>query len=189
MDIIGADYSYGIAILKTTEGWYWMKTCAYCGSSIEIMDRNYCYCSFCVMKLKYEDVQENGKRKNFLPDSQPSLSDLNKSTPELMELTTVELLCLLKFARKERTDIYKRRYTFIRAMKEGAEEFFEAEQYTFSEYEKMTRKCFVLENIIRERIGYSPSKLTDSYIQNLAAKMEESLRKDMIIQKPKPIKE
>jgi hypothetical protein len=189
MDIIGADYSYGIAILKTMEGWYWMKTCAYCGSSIEIMDRNYCYCSFCVMKLKYEDVQENGKRKNFLPDSQPSLSDLNKSTPELMELTTVELLCLLKFARKERTDIYKRRYTFIRAMKEGAEEFSEAEQYTFSEYEKMTRKCFVLENIIRERIGYYPSKLTDSYIQNLAAKMEESLRKDMIIQKPKPIKE
>jgi hypothetical protein len=139
------------------------------------------------MKLKYEDVQENGKRKNLLPDSQPSLTDLNKSTPELMKLTTVELLCLLKFARKERADIYKRRYTFIQAMKEGADEFSEAERYTFREYEKATRKCFVLENLIRERIGYYPAKLTDSYIQNLAAKMEESLKKDMVINQPKPL--
>jgi hypothetical protein len=140
------------------------------------------------MKLKYEDVQENGKRKNLLPSSQPSLSDLNKSTPELMRFSTVELLCLLKLARKERADIYRQRYIFIRAMNEGADEFTEAEEYTFSEYEKATRKCFVLENLVRERIGYYPAKLTESYIQTLAARMEESSKKDMIIQQPKPIK-
>lgn len=94
------------------------------------------------MDLKGEDVQENGKRKNHLPASQPSLSDLNKSTPELMRFSTVELLFLLKFARKERADIYKQRYIFIRAMKEGADEFTDAEVYTFNEYEKATRKCY-----------------------------------------------
>lgn len=139
------------------------------------------------MKLKDEDVQENGKRKNLLPSSQPSLSDLNKGTPELMCLSTVEQLFLLKFARKERSDIYNQRYIFIRAMNEGADEFTEAEHYTFSEYEKATRKCFVLENLVRERIGYYPAKLTESYIQTLAERMEESAKKDMVIQQPKPI--
>jgi hypothetical protein len=165
-----------------------MKTCAYCGSSVKLMDRYNYYCSFCTMKLKYEDVQDNGKRKNLLPASQPSLSDLNKSTPDLMCLSTVELLFLLKFARKERADIYHRRYIFIQAMKEGASEFTEAEEYSFREYEKATRKCFVLENLVRERIGYYPSKLTESYIQTLAVRMEESVKKDMVIQQPKPIK-
>lgn len=140
-----------------------------------------------MMELGDENVQENGKRKNHLPASQPSLSALNKSTPELMCFSTVELLFLLKFARKERADIYQQRYIFIRAMKEGAAEFNEAEEYTFREYEKATRKCFVLENLIRERLGYYPAKLTDSYIQTLAARMEESAKKDMVIQQPKLI--
>ncbi|MCM3571265.1 hypothetical protein [Neobacillus mesonae] len=165
-----------------------MKTCAYCGSPVNSNGGHDYYCSFCMMNLDYGDVQENGKRKNLLPFSQPSLSDLDKSTPELMCFSTVELLFLLKFARKERTDIYKQRYILIRAMKVGADEYTEAEQYTFREYEKATRKCFVLENLIRERIGYYPAKLTDSYIQTLAAKMEESAKKDMVIQNPKPIK-
>lgn len=105
-----------------------------------------------------------------------------------MRLTTIELLYLLKFARKERSTTYHQRYTFIQAMKQGASEFKEGEQYTFSEYEHWTRKCFVLENLIRKRIGYYPSKITDSYIENLAVKMEESTKKDMVIQQPKPIK-
>ena len=165
-----------------------MKTCPYCGSKVAPIDTYDYYCSFCSMKINYQDIQENGKRKNLLPTSQPSLSDLNKSTPELMCFSTVELLFLLKFARKERADIYKLRYTFIRAMKEGADEFTEAEEHTFSEYEKATRKCFVLENLIRERIGYYPATLTESYIQTLAGKMAESAKKDMVIQQPKSIK-
>lgn len=165
-----------------------MKTCPYCGSHLESIDQQYYYCDFCCMKLKYEDVQENGKRKNLIPTSQPSPSDLNKSTPELMRLSTVELLFLLKFARKERAEIYHLRYIFIRAIKEGADEFTEAEQDSFSEYEKATRKCFVLENLVRERLDYYPVKLTESYIQTLAARMADSSKKDMVIQEPKPIK-
>ncbi|MDN4075453.1 hypothetical protein [Fictibacillus terranigra] len=164
-----------------------MKTCAYCGSQVTYKHSGDCYCSFCEMQLKLEDVQENGQRKNLLPACQPSLSDLNKTTPELMLLSTVELLCLLKFARKERADIYQKRYVFIQAMKQGAKEFSEAEHYTFIEYERATRKCFVVENLVRERIGYYPTKLTDSYIQTLAVRMEESAKKDMVIQQPKPI--
>jgi endogenous inhibitor of DNA gyrase (YacG/DUF329 family) len=164
-----------------------MKTCAYCGSTVKKMDLSEYYCPFCTMKLKPADVQEYGKRKNLLPASQPSFSDLNKSTPELMCFSTVELLFLLKFARKDRADIYKQRFIIIQAMKEGEGSYTEAEQYTFREYEKATRKCFVLENILRERIGYYPAKLSDSYIQTLAAKMEGSNKKDMVIRNPKTV--
>jgi hypothetical protein len=63
-----------------------------------------------------------------------------------------------------------------------------AEEYSFREYKKATRKCFVLEKLVREQIGYYPAKLTESYIQTLAARMEESAKKDMVIQQPNPIK-
>lgn len=164
-----------------------MKTCPYCGSDVRFSDLDFGYCTFCEMKIPYEDIQENGQRKQLLPESQPTLSDLKKSTPELMRLSTVELLFLLKWAREERATIYKQRYTFIRAMKQGAGEFAEAEQYTFKEYERATRKCFVLENLVRERLGYYPVTLTDSYIQNLAVKTEDSGSKKMVIQDPKPL--
>jgi hypothetical protein len=140
------------------------------------------YCFYC-------DVQQNGKRKNFLPASQPTHDYLKFSTPQLMTITTVEMLFLLKFARAERSSVYGHRHTFIQAMKEGVgEEFKEGEQYMFEEYEYWTRKCFVLENLIRERIGYIPKKLTESYIQNLVGRMLESSKKDMVIQQTKPFR-
>jgi hypothetical protein len=163
-----------------------MKTCPYCGSKIKTYNEHF-YCEFCDMKQELDDIQENGKRKNLLPESQPSFFDLNKSTPELMRFSTFELLFLLKFARKKRTDIYKHRHLFIQAIKEGANELAGGEQYTYQQYEKVTRKCFVLENLIRERIGYYPAKITDPYLQNLAVKMKESAKKDMVIQQAEPI--
>jgi hypothetical protein len=163
-----------------------MKTCLYCGSKVESYQQHY-YCDFCEMKIDRIDVQEDGKRKNLLPASQPTLEDLQKSTPELMRFSIVELLFLLKFARHERSSIYNQRYTFIQALKQGENQFKEGEQYTFKEYEFYTRKCFVLENLIRERIGYYPAKLTDSYIQTLAQKMDESTNKQMTINSPKLI--
>lgn len=159
-----------------------MKTCPYCGSEVEVYGKDY-YCCFCEMAIECSDVQENGKRKNYLPESQPCIHDLHKTTPELMCFTTIELLYLLKFARNERSNIYHKRYVFIRAIKEGNQEFKDAEEYTYKEYEYWTRKCYVIENIIRERIGYIPYKVTDSYIKALAYRMSESAKKPMKIKK------
>lgn len=164
-----------------------MNTCPYCGSEVESYGHDF-YCFYCEMIVDSNDVQQNGKRKNFLPASQPTHDYLKRNTPQLMTITTVEMLFLLKFARAERSSVYGHRYTFIQAMKEGVGEFKEGEQYMFEEYEYWTRKCFVLENLIRERIGYIPAKLTESYIQNLAGKMLESTKKDMVIQQTKPFR-
>ncbi|KKI91476.1 hypothetical protein WQ54_14485 [Bacillus sp. SA1-12] len=164
-----------------------MNTCPYCGSEVESYGDHYS-CLYCVMLIDTNDVQENGKRKNYLPDSQPKYEDLYLKTPELMALNTIELLYLLKFARAERGSIYSQRKLFLQAMKEGASEYEEAEKYTFKEYEFWTRKCFVLENLIRERISYIPKKLTESYIENFAGRMLNSAKKDMCIRQPKRLK-
>jgi len=163
-----------------------MKTCPYCGSKVEPY-RDHYLCNFCEMVIDQMDVQERGKRKNYLPDSQPTLNDLQKPTQELMRFSIIELLCLLKLARAERSFIYKQRHTFIQAIKQGEDQFADGERYTFKEYEFFTRKCFVLENLVRERIGFIPFKITESYIQSLAEKIEESSKKPMTIHNPRPI--
>jgi hypothetical protein len=139
------------------------------------------------LTLYLEDVQEDGNRKDFLPPSQPAYTELRKSTRELMELTTIELLYLLKFARTERREIYANRKVFIQALKEGVEECVEGIRYTFNEYEYWTRKCFVLENLIRERMGYIPEKISDSYLDDLITKMKGSQQKNMLISAGKSI--
>lgn len=161
-----------------------MNTCPYCGSEVETFGKKFS-CLFCEMLLNADDVQQNGKRKNFLPVSQPAYEDLQRSTSELSKKNIIELLFLLKFARAERSSNFEKRQLFIRVIKEGAGEFREGEQYTFKEYEYWTRKCFVLENLIRERIGYIPTKLTEVYIENFAWKMLQSAKKDMRIKQPK----
>ncbi|WP_085520915.1 hypothetical protein [Tuberibacillus sp. Marseille-P3662] len=161
-----------------------MKTCCYCGSDVHPYSKHY-YCHFCEMIIDSSDVQENGNRKDFLPKTQPSNIDVEKSTPELMTYTTIELLFMLKIARKERSETYHNRHIFIQAMKSEASRFQDGERYTYDLYEYWTRKCFVLENLVRERIGYIPFKLTESYIQNLAARMEQSTKKRMTIKKGK----
>jgi hypothetical protein len=164
-----------------------MNTCPYCGSKVESFGKKFS-CLFCELIVDEKDVQQNGKRKNFLPASQPAYEDLQRSTPELMRMNIVELLFLLRFARAERSSIYGQRQLFILAIKEGVGEFRKGEQYTFKEYEYWTRKCFVIENLIRERLGYIPKKLTEAYIQNLADRMFDSAKKDMRIKEPKSLK-
>ncbi|KKI92420.1 hypothetical protein WQ54_09630 [Bacillus sp. SA1-12] len=164
-----------------------MKTCPYCGSEVEPYGDKFS-CLYCELILDKKDVQQNGKRKDCLPASQPSYKDLYRTTTELMTMNTIELLYLLKFARAERGSIYSQRKLFLQAMKEGASGYEEAEKYTFKEYEFWTRKCFVLENLIRERISYIPQKLTESYIQNFAGRMLNSSKKDMSIKQPKCLK-
>ncbi|TCN18404.1 hypothetical protein [Mesobacillus foraminis] len=163
-----------------------MKTCPYCGSLVELICSQF-QCNYCELTLYPEDVQEDGDRKDFLPVSQPSYTELRKSTSELMELTTIELLYLLKFARAERRGIYANRKVFIQALKEGVEECVEGIRYTFNEYEYWTRKCFVLENLIRERMGYIPEKISDSYLDEIITKMKESQQKVMMISAGKSI--
>lgn len=159
-----------------------MFTCAFCGSEIE--DK---YCDFCEMQLENRYIMKDGKRldqaKKFL--GYPSRHEIYKSTKELMELETIHLLCLLREARSARADVYGMRLLRHQAEEQnGMDSDVESlEKVTYSEYETATRKVWVIENIIKDRLGYFPQKVTNNFLNIYLERMEKSEKKKMTLRK------
>ncbi|PFP09211.1 hypothetical protein COJ90_21090 [Priestia megaterium] len=152
-----------------------MKTCPYCGTKVNKEDHHEYYCEFCVMNIPEHLVQVNGERLTGRSIREFALeSDLEKTTPELMLLSNFELLYLLKIARKLRSDMYNNMTIFRKAGEEvGNSEYKSYEDQTGEEYEKLTRKLFVIENILFEREVDVPSRMTESFL----AKYKENVYK------------
>src|SRR5699024_7560497 len=155
-----------------------MLTCGFCASKI-----NGNYCGFCDMELKEKHIMKDGKRlnqaKKFL--GYPNSTEIHRSTPELMELETIELLCLLREARSFRADCYKLRLLRHQAEEQTGinEDVQNIEESTFYEYEHATRKVWVIENIIKDRLGYFPQKVTKNFLNMYLERMHESEQKSM----------
>ncbi|MEY2195201.1 hypothetical protein AB7942_21020 [Neobacillus sp. BF23-41] len=133
-----------------------MKTCPYCGSHIERMDHQYYFCNFCCMNIDIRIVKENYERLDVRFRDFVLAAQIDKTTPEIRTLSTFELLYLLKMIRKERNDMYHHMQLFHRAGKEGITGYNEVEKETGRDYMYYTKKAFVVENIIRTRLGYVP---------------------------------
>lgn len=157
-------------------------TCPYCGSELVQQQQREYYCDFCVMKLPETLVQRDHERISVRVRDFALEVYLERTTPELMTFSTFELLSLLKYARAERTSLYHFLNTFYKARKHGnTNEFKESEEYSGKEYEKITRKMFVLENIIRQRLGYVPHRITDGYLAKYLDYMKKDKHKPMVI--------
>src|SRR5699024_2367828 len=110
----------------------------------------------------------------------PEKQGIFKNTPELLELETIELLCLLRYAREYRSEIYKLRILTHQAIDKGGD-MTKIEAASFNDYEGATRKVWVLENIIKDRIGYFPKKVTENFLGMYLERIEKSEEKQMII--------
>lgn len=154
-----------------------MKTCAYCGSEVKGK-----YCSYCDMDLIDRYILDNGNRLSQSISHLPLDQDIFKTTKELIQLETIELLCLLRIARKYRSEIYNWRILTHRAESAGGE-VNEMKEKSFEDYEDATRKVWVIENIIKDRIGYYPKKVTEDFINMYNDRIEESEKKKMFMQK------
>ncbi|SMQ86877.1 hypothetical protein SAMN05444673_6947 [Bacillus sp. OV166] len=141
-----------------------MKTCPYCGSKIEKINHEYYYCDFCCMQLDARIVKENHERLDVRFRDFAFASYIDKTTPEIMTLSTFELLYLLKMIRKERNDMYHHMHVFRRASEAGSNNYKEAEKDSGRDYLYFTKKTFVVENIIRTRLGYVPQRISESYL-------------------------
>lgn len=147
------------------------KTCPYCGTFLDKQGKHYS-CSFCVMALRQDEVQTGHQRLPVRRLTTVLDVHLSKTTPELMKLSTFELLGLLKLARKERREMYELLQTFrqINAADKKAG-MKEEEQFSGSCYQAITRKVFVLENLLRQRLGYVPRQVTaealDTYLEHI----------------------
>ncbi|MBM7580816.1 hypothetical protein [Jeotgalibacillus terrae] len=148
-------------------------TCPYCGSEMSLENQDF-YCAFCVMDVAPSDVKRNHERISVRVKEFVSESYLDKTTPELMEISTYELLSLLKSVRAERTSMYQLMNAFYKArVTLSTTDYEDSEKSSGEEYERITRKMFVLENIIRERLGYVPGRLTDHYLFNYLASIKK----------------
>lgn len=154
-----------------------MQTCAYCGSEV-----NQSYCSFCEMELTERYILHDGKRLSNEIPFYPEMQGIFKNTPELLKLETIELLCLLRHARNYRTDVYKMRILGHKAEEQGGN-VEEIQMQSYSDYEEATRKMWVLENIIKDRIGYFPQKVTENFLGMYLERIEKSQQKKMIMKK------
>ncbi|ASV70175.1 MULTISPECIES: hypothetical protein [Cytobacillus] len=152
-----------------------MLTCAYCATELSSK-----YCPFCEMELKDYQISKNGNRMSNTIDSIPAEVEIFKDTKTLMEKETIELLFLLRYARKHRSDVYNLRINVHRATEQG-NEMQEYNAASYSDYEEATRKVWVIENIIKERIGYFPSKVTEKFIYIYLDRINQSNEKKMKI--------
>lgn len=165
------------------------KTCPYCGTFLNKQGKYYS-CSFCVMALRPEEVQTGHQRLPVRRLTTVLDVHLSKTTPELMKLSTFELLGLLKIARKERREMYDLLQTFRKinaADTEGG--MIEEEQFSGSCYQAVTRKIFVLENLLRERLGYVPRQVTTKELQTYLEHIEEDKTGPMIIRSGRKIEQ
>ncbi|MCQ6281109.1 hypothetical protein [Bacillus sp. EB600] len=158
-----------------------MKTCPYCGTNIERMDRQHYYCDFCCMKLDARIVKENHERLDVRFREFALAAHIDKTTPEIMTLSTFELLCLLKMIRQERNDMYHHMHVFRRAGDAGSNDFKKVEKESGRDYIYFTKKAFIVENIIRSRLGFVPRRITEKYLTKYLENIQNDKKGPMII--------
>jgi seryl-tRNA synthetase len=99
---------------------------------------------------------------------------LHKTTSKLMTYHTSDLLKLLRLLREERRAFY----TQLSTIKKGASEMPEYKPLavdTGNDYENLTRKSWIVENILNDRIGYIPNKITDQLLLTVSKRMENEI--------------
>lgn len=161
-----------------------MKTCPYCGSGVQLDSGSY-YCDFCVMS-GITPVEDGARISGYRRRDSIDHDDIKKTTPELMIYHTFDLLRLLKLLREEKRAYFKHLTTFKRASNE-TDEFKEIEIQTGNDYEEIKRKTFIVENIIKERMGYIPQVVSNRLLLTVYERIEEERNlKPMIIKKSNP---
>ena len=133
------------------------------------------------MELESRFILENGKRMDNNIQQLPTEQDMFLSTKELMQRETLKLLCLLKYARKHRTEVYNWRFLTNKAHE--VEQVEEMKENSYKEYENATRKVWVIENILKQRMGYYPKSITEDFINRYVHRIKQSEKKRMIMQK------
>ncbi|MCY7522330.1 hypothetical protein [Paenibacillus larvae] len=118
------------------------------------------------MELVAADVMENGKRVPVQVDSFVTLEMAHLSTKELMNRTTYELLQLLAMVRTENEDLADA----VRIAKTAYDmdaSFHDLVKTVIEKQEFWMKKVFVLENILRDRLGYIPKSLNDQVLEQV----------------------
>ncbi|MES5860643.1 hypothetical protein QCI47_29705 [Bacillus cereus group sp. RP29] len=165
-------------------------SCAYCGTEVKI-DTNGIVeetCTFCGAKMRSShsgilQLCQNEQRFEFYKMQQNVfLEQANEPVEVLKQLHTFDLYLLLKEVREARSQTYYGLQLLNKASKEECT-LQETADETGEEYEYYTRKAWVIENILLERQGFFPEKITARVLEYMGEQIRKSKKKGMRISK------
>ena len=188
--IVGLNNSVDCLEYIKTKGSVGIVNCPYCATSIQV-DKNGVVqeiCEFCGGHMREKQtgmlqICQNGERFEFTTMQQHIfLEHINQSVGELKQYHTYDLYLLLKEVREARSQTYYGLQLLNKASKTEKKLQVTANE-TGGEYEYYTRKAWVIENILLERQGFFPEKITARVLQYMEEQIQKSKKKTMKISK------
>lgn len=143
-----------------------MEKCPHCGTVTKKVTEERFFCSFCDMIINFEKV------KPFVFRGAVDYVDAAKSTEELKNYHTFDLLLLLRFCRQERRTTYQLMQT-IGLVKHKSQEFAEGYNEAYKQYDYWTKKTRISESLIKGRLGSVPKAVSNELLERFLIVCEE----------------
>lgn len=161
------------------------KTCPYCSTEMKEEHQGYT-CSFCNF-YDFDVTTQAGQRSRIKQmKSIITLDHAYQPIINLFEYHTYDILLLLRLVRQERSKTYSLLTTFNKVMKEEPEEaenFKESAEEQGANYDEITRRAWILENILIDRMGYFPERINDEMLLKVREQSLKAQQKVMKISK------
>jgi hypothetical protein len=162
------------------------ETCKYCGSVLGYIGEldliHHFSCEYCDLIFEQKETCKNRMRKQSVPESYDN--NFYKPTKALLECNTVELFHLLRDCRQEWYNIYNLLGRMMNLNKDELElnpNIDEAFKPLYSEYIQLTKQKFIIENILLEKAGFLPDKITEEFLSQLIDQGKAASEKPMYI--------
>lgn len=169
-----------------------MITCKYCGQELkfigEVEQEHYFDCSFCEMTFPLSETSAGRKRKMSVPEYIDTLSHY-ATTEEILECNTITLYYTLKDIRAFwyylKTMLEKSKVVLadnqLPKANEGEAGMDQVIQDLLKEFRTISKKKFVIENVILERTGFLPEKITEEFLSDIYDQGKTASQKPMYV--------
>lgn len=159
-----------------------MNTCKYCGQRLKtnnsIEDLPF-YCSFCDMKFTAKEVCLDRQRITVIPECLEHTA-IYQTTQQFLERDTITLYHVLKEIRSMWYDL-KILLEKIKKQINGDKKLSEQLNDMLQEFRLLTKKKFVVENIILERTGFLPERITELFLDQVLSQSLAASSKKMYV--------
>ncbi len=165
-----------------------MITCKYCGQELRFVgekdNEHYFNCSFCEIIFPLSETSVDRKRKMSVPEYYDE--SFYVPTKKLLERDTISLYHLLKDVRATWYSI-KSLLEKLKAMdsENSLPKPSEVDDDTVKnlkrEFIDLSKRKFAIENIILERTGYLPAKITEDFLSQIVEQGREASNKPMFV--------
>ncbi|PFY13876.1 hypothetical protein [Bacillus pseudomycoides] len=166
----------GIEAKKNHAGVLEEANCNFCGGSL--VDENTGYPKLCDIKgerFEFHKIQSN-----------VFIEHVEQPVSVLKTYHTFDLYLLLKEVRSMRSETYYG-LRLLNNASEVDDEYKDLAKNQGKDYEYWTRRKFVIENLLLERQGYFPEKITDKVLGFMVDQIKKSMKRKMTISQTKRI--